>query len=159
KDRSFEEMEATSKKFLTWSMNADGDRNIDVYCTDLAFSPDGRRVAGTSGVGRLDTGGERLWGVEAATGKEGWLGKANGMLCVTYAADGKAIITGSGDGTLRVWHPDTGRLVRAWHGHRKAVRQVAPLQGALFVSAGEDGKVAAWDAGSGKPTVRFATGD
>lgn len=56
---------------------------IDVYCSDTTFAPDGKRVAVTTGVGRLDTGGKRLFVLDATTGRDVWLGRASGMLCVT----------------------------------------------------------------------------
>jgi hypothetical protein len=76
------------------------------------------------------------------------------MLSVVFTADGKSLVTGSGDGTLRVWEPASGRLVVAWQEHRKAVRQVARLKGDTFVSAGDDGAVVAWNT-AGKPLIRY----
>jgi WD40 repeat protein len=153
-DRSYEELEATSKKFWTWS-RAVGEPEVDVYCSDITFSADGKRVAGTTGVGRHFTGGKRLFVLEASTGRDVWVGRGNGMLTVTYAAEGTALVTGSDDGKLRVWHPENGKMLREWRRHEKSVRQVAQLGGKQFVSVGEDGKVIAWDVDSGELVARF----
>src|SRR5271157_3754818 len=86
--------------------------------------------------------------------RPGWLtaGGAGGGLrqdafvCLQHA--------GSDDGTLRVWDAAAGKLLKDWRGHANAVRQIVPLKGAAFVSAGEDGQVALWNA-AGKVLIRF----
>jgi WD40 repeat protein len=152
-DRDFNEIKSTSLAASRWD-HGGGVPMQDPYCTDIAFSPDGKRVAGTTGVGRLDSGGKRLRLWEADTGKQVWEGRETGMLCVTFTADGKSVVTGSDNGLLSVWNPASGRLVKDWRGHGKAVRQIAPLKDATFVSAGDDGAVVLWDT-AGKELMRF----
>jgi WD40 repeat protein len=153
-DRSFDEIKATSLAASRWSHGAGGDRMQDPYGSDAAFSPDGKRVAGTTGVGRQDSGGKRVRVWDATTGKRVWESRATGMLCVACTADGKSVVTGSNDGTIRVWDAANGKLVKDWRGHGKAIRQVAVFKDATFVSAGEDGMAVLWDT-SDKEVSRF----
>jgi WD40 repeat protein len=82
--------------------------------TEVAFTPDGRRALSASGARALDPEGSaykgagfdsrvRLW--DLTTGKElqrfeGYAGPVWGLAC---SADGRYALTGSGDGTLRLW--------------------------------------------------------
>jgi WD40 repeat protein len=152
-NRDFDEIRSTSKGASRWA-RLGGAPMQDPYCTDIAFSPDGKFVAGTTGVGRMNTGGKwvRMW--EAGTGRQIWQGDADGMLCIAFTADGKSVVTGSDDGLLRLWNSASGRLVKAWRGHGKTVRQIASLKDGSFVSAGDDGLAIRWDT-TGKERARL----
>jgi len=93
---------------------------------------------------------------EAGTGKKVWESRATGMQCVAFTTDGTSVVTGSDDGFVRVWNSSSGKLVKDWRGHGKAVRQIAPIKGGTFVTAGEDGAVVLWDS-AGKDLMRFRT--
>ncbi|WPD24270.1 MAG: trypsin-like peptidase domain-containing protein [Candidatus Electrothrix scaldis] len=71
----------------------------------LSFSPDGKILASGSGVGSEDgSGSVRLWDV--ASGKEMTVLKEykdNAVYYVSFSADGKKVIAGSDDNTLRMW--------------------------------------------------------
>jgi len=141
-----------------WTSGGMGWVNVDPYCADIAVSPDGKHVAGVTGVGRLWSGGKTIRSWEAITGKPVWSATASGMTCVTYVSDGTLIVTGSDDGTLRVWKASDGVLQREWEGHSKAVRNVvATTRGRDFVSAAEDGWVQMSDAVTGRRLIRYAT--
>jgi WD40 repeat protein len=150
KDFTPEEIEARTKKSLLWAHASDGEPFVDVYCSDIATSPDGKRMVGVTGVSRLGGGGKTIQAWASATGKVVWTSHAIGMTCVAYLPKGGAAVSGSDDGRLRVWDEDSGELRRTWDGHTKAIRQLVPLpNGSRFVSAGEDGIVLLWDAATG----------
>jgi WD40 repeat protein len=80
------------------------------------------------------------------------------MLCLTFTADGRFVVTGSDDGVYRVWDANNGKLQRAWKAGEKAVRQVVPLRDAIFVAAGDDGEAMAWDAAQPQAGRIFSRG-
>jgi WD40 repeat protein len=72
----------------------------------------------------------------------------------SFSPDGTRIVTGSNDGTARVWDAQSGRAVT------EPMRHGAPLRSASFsadgtriVTASKDGTAQVWDAQSGKPVA------
>ena len=69
---------------------------------------------------------------------------------MTLSADGKLVVCGSFDGTLRHWQPSTEQPATILHGHVGAVWGVALAADArLLASGGFDGTVRLWDAATG----------
>jgi WD40 repeat protein len=108
---------------------------------DAAYQPRRRRVVTALGrpraapLGRADR--------QAVGGGHGHLGEA---VTASWSADGSAIVSGSKDGTAKVW--DASRLERggAMRGHDKYVYGVAfHPDGRRAASASWDGTVALWD--------------
>jgi len=88
----------------------------------------------------------------------GLLATLEGHTGVVYAVavspDGRWVVSGSADETLRIWDPESGACVRTLQGHTGPVYAVAVLpDGRRVVSGGGDeaGKtVRIWDPGSGE---------
>lgn len=72
---------------------------------------------------------------------------------VAISTDCTRIVSGSNDGTLRLWDASTGKLIGTpLEGHDQAVTCVGfSADGALIVSGFDDGTLRLWDANSGKP--------
>ena len=71
-------------------------------------------------------------------------------MSVAFDPQGRRIVSGSGDGTVRVWDADTGAELHCLRGHAGWVKSVAfDPQGRRIVSGSDDGTVRVWDAATG----------
>ena len=92
----------------------------------------------------------RLW--NGATGRpvailEGHVGTVRG---VALSADGRLVVSGGADGTVRLWDVATGQQLKVLRGHTGTVWSVAlSADGQLVVSGGFDGTVKIWEAQNG----------
>jgi WD40 repeat protein len=108
----------------------------------VAFSPDGRTVAGGDGTGRL-----RLW--ETTTGKltRELQAHSNWVFSVSWTKDGSGLITGGGDNLIR-WFDALNPVQpsRTILAHSNDVHAVALTRdGKTLVSAGDDRQIVIWD--------------
>jgi WD40 repeat protein len=72
------------------------------------------------------------------------------VISARFANDNRAVLTGSGDGTARLWDAQTGRLRRSYsHGAAYVADAALDPEGAFAVTAGGDGVLRFWDVPSG----------
>jgi len=112
----------------------------------LAFSPDGKLLAGADGDDIL------LW--DAATGQEvdRLVGHNSGVNSLVFWPDGKKLASASSDRTIRIWDLPTRTCVDTLRGHRKQVGQVALMPDhQTLVSGGQDGSLCLWDTSVNHP--------
>jgi RNA polymerase sigma factor (sigma-70 family) len=122
--------------------------NAPVPATDrlscLAFSPDGKTLA---------TGNHhaiRLWDV--ARGKEtSAAGHTKAISHLDFSADGRSLLTTTGEGFVSLWEPATGRLRQRFPAtnHWPTSAALAP-DGKVVATAPHVGPVQLWDAASAK---------
>jgi WD40 repeat protein/serine/threonine protein kinase len=149
----------TGKKILT----LEGHTN-DV--ASVAFSPDGKRIV--SGSGGYDEqaqplpGEVKVW--DAVTGRQilTLTGHTGRVTSVAFSHDGKRIVSGSDDQTLRVWDLGKGHAVLILEGHTSDVTSVAfTPDGKHILSRSTDGTAKMWDASRGQavPALQGHTSD
>src|SRR5262249_45345543 len=81
---------------------------------------------------------------EPAAILSGHIGTVRG---VAISADGRLIVSGGADGTVRIWDAVAGQQIKLLRGHTGTVWSVAlSADGRLIVSGGFDGTVKIWDA-------------
>ena len=85
-------------------------------------------------------------------------GHSDTVWTVAISPNGKTLVSGGFDKTIKVWDLQTGKLRRTLSGHTDAVRAIAMSQnGALLASASGDKTIKIWDLQSGT-LLRTLTG-
>ena len=83
-------------------------------------------------------------------------GHTSSVIAATFSADGKRVLSGGDDRTVRLWDAETRRELKAFSGHTSYVKDVAfSPDGKQVLSAGADGTVRLWDVDSGKELRKF----
>jgi len=164
-----------------WELPADGParplRRIEtdrlLTFQSLAFSPDGRRLAGAASSGKYDEKMVRVW--EVASGREvlALQGPDDprgasypvGSGAVAFSPDGTKLATGGHDAGFHLWDLDTGKeLLRLGSGRPGAVGLAFSPDGKAIYTARINGAVEAWsleasaDKPAAGPPVRTFTG-
>lgn len=116
---------------------------------DLAFSPDGSRLASVSN--NRDRCAIRLWDLAAAR-PAGELGGPNhGMWAVAYSPDGKVLVCGGWDRKLYLFNRDSGPKPRVVaDASTQFVRALSFSRDGRLVITGGYGSTRLWDARSGR---------
>jgi len=77
-------------------------------------------------------------------------GHTDSVTSVAYSPDGRHIISGSDDHTIRIWNAKTGTAVGALKGHTRPVSSVAySTDGRHIISGSDDHTIRIWDAKAG----------
>jgi WD40 repeat protein len=144
KDESLARVEAdTSAVSRLWSLPV---ARLGVW--DVAWSPDGRRVAvaRSSGLGS----NLRVWDAQTGQGERVLTGHQEQVYAVAWSPGSKRLASASEDGTIRVWDPDTGASVLTLTGHAGAVKAVAwSPDGNRLATGSQDQSARIWDAQTG----------
>jgi WD40 repeat protein/serine/threonine protein kinase len=125
--------------------------------TYLAFSPDGRTLAGGGARGGIGHGWFdwiTLWDV-ATKERRVRLSQHDMVLGLAFSPDGRTLFSGCwGDGVLRRWDVKTGELIIPSRGHASPVMSVAITpDGRTVASLEREGVLKLWDLVTGKEPI------
>jgi WD40 repeat protein len=111
----------------------------------LVLTPDGKVVV-TASNSPGDTGRYRLSSYDLRTGQElrTFDGHNEYVTCLAVTPDGTRLVSGSGDGTVRVWRIAVGELESVFE-HAGARSVAVTPDGRSVISAGYDDTVRIWD--------------
>jgi WD40 repeat protein/serine/threonine protein kinase len=118
---------------------------------DVAYSPDGKRLASNSGDMTV-----KVW--DAQTGQElltckGHTGQVNSIV---FSPDGKRLASTSGDRTVKVWDAQTGQELFTFKKHTGVPWKVVfSPDGTRLASGTWDGTVKVWDATTSQEARTF----
>src|SRR5262245_9111199 len=80
------------------------------------------------------------------------LGHAGDVTSAVFAADGRYVISGCNDATIKLWAVARVALMRTLEGHSAEVRSVAVVpDGGRVLSGRSDKTIKVWDATTGAP--------
>jgi hypothetical protein len=100
----------------------------------------------------------KLW--DAANGRESltFSGHTGPVGAVRFSTDGRLIVSGSYDNTVRLWDAGRGREIVTFSGHTSAVSYAAlsPNEKQILSCSG-DGTVRLWDVVAGKEIIQFVS--
>jgi hypothetical protein len=84
-------------------------------------------------------------------------GHMGGVISVSWSPDGRRLVTGSEDGTAKVWEAASGRDLLALKGHTNTVWSVSwSPNGRRLVTGSEDGTVKVWEAATTESVQEWA---
>jgi WD40 repeat protein len=123
---------------------------INVECLGVGFTADGTGLftCGRDAMAHLIAGPNPDGTSAGNTASElrKFVGHAGAVTDLAATPDGKYLVTGGEDRTVRVWEVSSGKQVRSFQGHMTKVLAVAVRgDGRQIASASEDGAIRLWD--------------
>ena len=128
------------------------------YVYSVSFSPDGQTLASGSADETI-----RLWDVNTGKLKKEIIGHKTGKLkkiltrgdadvrCVAFSPDGRTLVSGSNDNTIRLWDAGTGEHKQTLTGHKAVVKSISfSPDGSVLASGSWDKTIRLWDTITGE---------
>jgi WD40 repeat protein len=114
----------------------------------VALTRDGSRFASADSQRREDPMGEViLWDAHTRRKIRTFVGHSGNLTSLAFSADGRRLVTGSTDQTVKLWNTATGQELLTLHGPRSRVSCVVFSPDGNTLAAGfADGTSALWDA-------------
>ena len=145
--------------FIYDAANGRQIRHIDTFKKDtllpvssIAASPDGRYLAvGTHALTDEVSFKVFVWEARSGTAVTRLDGHTSIVGSLAFSPDSRYILSGSSDGTARLWSVETWKEVQTYEGHTETIKAVAiSPDGKTIATASWDNSVRVWDRESGK---------
>jgi serine/threonine-protein kinase len=126
---------------VVWDLPS-GRRRMTLKGDTVTWSPDGRRLAGRTAVGRDVVVWDAQSGAEQRAFAYGVVVRA-----LVFSPDSQSLAVGLDDGSVKFRDVNTGKEWRTLKAHAKSVCDLCfgPPQGKRLVSASQDGTLKVWD--------------
>jgi WD40 repeat protein len=134
----------------TWFASSELDDNA-TWDSGVAYSADGKLIAeGTRyGIEIWDAAKRRL--LQTLSGHHG------NVTSVAFSSDGRLLVSGSEDNSVKLWKVATGEEIRTFQGHTDWVESVAFLpDDSAVISASSDKSLKLWDVATGQLLQTFS---
>jgi WD40 repeat protein/mono/diheme cytochrome c family protein len=120
------------------------------YINAVAVAPDGSRC--------VVCAERNVYVADAKTGKvlQTFSGHTDSVVAAVFSADGKRVLSGGDDRTLRLWDAETAREIQVFSGHEGWVKSLAfGPDDKTVLSGATDATVRLWDVETGKDLRQF----
>ncbi|MBO1054810.1 MAG: hypothetical protein HEQ25_23335, partial [Dolichospermum sp. DET73] len=98
----------------------------------------------------------KVWNLETGEEQLTLSGHSESVQAVAVTADGKRVISGSSDNTVKVWNLETGEEQLTLSGHSNSVQAVAvTADGKRVISGSWDNTVKVWNLETGEEIATF----
>lgn len=116
--------------------------------TTLAFSPDGKMLAGSGWEGII-----HLWDSHSGQYMHTFRGHTSSVSALSFSSDNKTLVSGSDDGTVRFWDTATKQQRLSISGHWQGVDALAfSADSKTLISGITDATIHKWDIETGQLT-------
>ena len=130
--------------------------SIDETVVKIRNNRKTKALIGGIGTSLLLLGGGGYWYWQKSTNPRTLVGHSGEVNTVAVSRDGKRIVSGSDDKTVKLWNLNEGKEIRSFKGHSDWVYAVAiSPNGEIVVSGSKDKTVKVWNLKNGKELLNL----
>jgi WD40 repeat protein len=122
--------------------------------SDVAFSPDGRRLATAS-----HDSTAKVWDLSLGEVVQEFTGHSRELTSITFSPSEERIATADWDGQVKLWNAENGQEVRTLTNDSPILDVIFSRDGSRLAAASEDETAKVWDAGSGQKLLTLSGHD